>query len=105
LQGLVNIAQYQQNWQKVIELSKVFIGAFPDMWQGYWWLGNAYRYSSEYGHAAEQFETSTCLFPTQHQGLQGKVNIEQHQQNWKKTVDAAQVFVLPFQIFGKGIGG
>lgn len=37
LEGVINVAQSQQNWQAVAELATYFQVRYPHMWQGAWW--------------------------------------------------------------------
>ncbi|MEN8625336.1 polysaccharide pyruvyl transferase family protein [Psychrobacter proteolyticus] len=95
-EGLVNIAQHQQDWNKVIEHAVVFQKKFPDMWHSYWWLGQAYKNLGKYKEAVVQFNILLDRFPKKHQGLEGLVNVSQHRKHWNKVIERALVFQSKF---------
>ncbi len=88
-EGIVNIAQHQQDWQQVVQASQRVIEKFPKIWQGYWYLGYAHKNLAEYPQAEHAFKQLQEQFPNMHQGWEGIINIAQHQQNWQKSLDAS----------------
>lgn len=101
-EGEINIAQHQQNWQRVVELATEFQAAFPQMWQGFWWAGQAHKNLAQYDLAAQQFGLLKEKFPKQHQGLEGEINIAQHQQNWQRVIELATAFQAAFPQMWQG---
>ncbi len=79
----------KHDWQNVIEIGTLFITKFPQLLQGYWWLGHAYKNLAKYDEAEQTFKQLQEKFPNMHQGWAGIVNIAQHQQNWQKSLDAS----------------
>ena len=86
LEGLINVSQHENDWQKTAELSKQFIEQFPHMWQGYWWLGHAHKNLAEYEQAEQQFAHLMKAFPQNHYGIQGLIDTANHQANWQSAL-------------------
>lgn len=86
-QGLISIAQFEKDWKRTAELSKDFIIRFPDMWQGYFWLGKAYENSGLIEQAMETFRKLDTQFPLEKRGLEGLINIEKKNKNWYAVID------------------
>ncbi len=86
LEGLINVSQHENDWQKTAELSKQFIKQFPHMWQGYWWLGHAHKNLAEYEQAEQQFAHLMKAFPQNHYGIQGLIDTANHQANWQSAL-------------------
>lgn len=86
LEGLINVSQHENDWQKTTELSKQFIEQFPHMWQGYWWLGHAHKNLAEYEQAEQQFAHLMKAFPQNHYGIQGLIDTANHQANWQSAL-------------------
>lgn len=86
-QELINISRFEKDWKKTIELSKDFIVRFPDMWQGYFWLGKAYEDSGLIEQAMETFRNLNAQFPLEKRGLEGLINIEKKNKNWYAVID------------------
>ncbi len=101
-EGLVNIAQHQQNRQLIIEQVEVFQDKFPHMWQGFWWAGHAFKDLRQYDKAEQQFQTLIDKFPNIHQGFEGLVNVSQHENDWQKTIELSQQFIKKFPQMWQG---
>lgn len=91
-EGEINIAQHQQNWQRVVELATEFQAAFPHMWQGFWWAGHAHKSLYQYPQALLMFQNLITRFPTFHQGYEGVVNVYEHQNDWQAVLAHALIF-------------
>lgn len=101
-EGMVNIAQHQANWQAVICASEDFRLHFPDMWQSYWWAGQAHKNLGQYDLALAQFQELQARFPNSHLGFEGGVQIAQHQQNWTQVITLGQKFIQRFPNLWQG---
>lgn len=102
VEGLIGITQAQQNWEQTIKLSVIFQKYFPQMWQGYWWLGLAYLELKEWHKAQEVFMVMKKDFPEQHQGFEGEMLLLQRQGNWQTLQHLSQQFVQKFPSFWQG---
>lgn len=101
-EGVVNIAQHQANWQEVIRASEDFRLHFPNMWQSYWWAGQAHKNLGQYDLALAQFQELQARFPYSHLGFEGGVLIAQHQQNWTQVITLGQPFIQRFPNLWQG---
>ena len=96
IEGLVNVSQHQKQWDKVIERATIFQNEFPNLWHSYWWLGEAYKNIAQYKEAVNQFNLLIEKFPKRHQGIEGLVNVSQHQKHWNKVIERSKVFQSKF---------
>lgn len=92
IKGLAEVANQQKNWEKAVKYSICLQKIRPDMWQGYWWSGHAYKNLKEYERAEEYFRLMTEKFPQMHHGLEGMINVAQQQKNWEKVVSRSYQF-------------
>lgn len=101
-EGLVNIAQHQQDKEKILERAKIFQEKFPQMWHSYWWIGHAYKDLCEYDKSVEQFVYLKDNFPNTHYGYQGMIDIANHQNNWQDLFTFSEDYIqaLPKKIDG-----
>lgn len=96
LEGMINVAQSKQQWQKVVDLSAQFQAAHPNMWQGWWWKGQAHRNLQQFDAATSEFFELNQRFPQQHTALEGMINIAQSQQNWEYVIELSEQFKQQF---------
>lgn len=54
------------------------------MWQGYWWVGHAYKHLRKYDKARIEFHRLIELFPDNPKGHEGLVQLAEHRQFSKK---------------------
>ncbi|WP_165474537.1 hypothetical protein [Moraxella caviae] len=64
----------------------------PDMWQGYWWAGQAYKNLNQYDKAEEQFKLMQERLPQLHHGWEGMVNVAQQQGRWEEVISRSYKF-------------
>lgn len=102
VEGLIGITQVQKNWEQTVKLSVIFQKYFPQMWQGYWWLGVAYLELNQLDKAQEVFVAMQKDFSEQHQGFEGEILVVQRQANWQKMVQLSQQLVQKFPSFWQG---
>ena len=92
VQRLAELANSQQNWAKAAIYSVQLQQMKPDMWQGYWWAGQAYKNLKQYDKAEAQFQLMTEKLPHLHHGLEGMVNVSQSQSRWEEVVSRSYKF-------------
>ncbi|MDO4248281.1 MAG: hypothetical protein Q4C79_04850 [Neisseria sp.] len=90
LEGMVSVAQQQNQWEEVISRSYKFREGFPNLWHSYWWAGHAYKNLSLYEEARNEFRLLQKLSPESHRGLEGLVNVYQYEQDWKSAAAFAE---------------
>lgn len=94
--GLAEIAYEMTDWELALSHSMELQTKKSDIWQGYWWAGSAYKNLLQYDKAEEQFHLLNNKLPNLFRGMQGLVNIAQHQKDWGKTIDIAKQFQEKF---------
>lgn len=83
-EGLINIAQHQQNYQQIIERAKNFQQKFPELWHGHWWLGDVYKTLGRYEMAESYFRSLIENIPNHTAGYQGMINLFWDKQEWQQ---------------------
>lgn len=96
VQRLAELANAQQNWAKAALYSIKLQQIQPEMWQGYWWAGQAYKNLKQFDKAEAQFQLMTEKLPHLHHGLEGMVNVAQSQSRWEDVVSRAYTFRKSF---------
>lgn len=89
VQGLTESTSLRKDWRGVLTYSLQLQEKKPDMWQGYWWAGQAYKYLKQYDEAVKQFSVLHQKFPKLHQGLQGLTETAHNAQNWQKMIECS----------------
>ena len=92
VQSLAERANQQQNWEIAATYSIQLQQMKPDMWQGYWWAGHAYKNLRQYDKAERQFKLMTEKLPHLHHGLEGMVNVAQQQNHWEEVISRSYKF-------------
>ena len=95
-QRLAELANTQQDWAKAAIYSVQLQQIKPEMWQGYWWAGQAYRNLKQFDKAEAQFQLMTEKLPHLHHGLEGMVNVVQSQSRWEDVVSRSYTFRKSF---------
>lgn len=86
LEKNVQLAREQKNWLSVIELCTELQRKFPDMWQGFWWQGDAYRQLKQNNLAKKQFDFLKQKFPHLHYGWEGYIKFAEDNQDWQQAI-------------------
>lgn len=84
--GLTEVAYHKKDWQQVLDNGISFQMKRSDMWQSYWWLGQAYKYLKQYDQAEEQFRYLLTHFPKLHLGFQGFTETSTLQKDWQQVI-------------------
>lgn len=92
VQHLAELANQQKNWEKAAAYSIQLQKMKPDMWQGYWWAGQAYKNLKQYDKAEALFQLMTEKLPNLHHGLEGMVNVVQQQGRWEEVISRSYKF-------------
>ena len=92
VQHIAELANSEQNWLKAAVYSEQLQKINPEMWQGYWWAGQAYKNLKQYDKAEEQFKLMTRKLPHLHHGLEGMVSIAQQQGQWEEVISRSYKF-------------
>lgn len=96
IKQLAELANKQEDWGKAAAHSIRLQQVQPDMWQGYWWAGHAYKNLSLYDEARKEFQLLQELLPKNHRGLEGMVNVYQYEQDWKSAAVFAEKLFKKF---------
>ena len=92
IKQLAKLANKQEDWGKAAAHSIRLQQVQPDMWQGYWWAGHAYKNLKQYDKAEEQFKLMSATLPQLHHGLEGMVNVAQQQGRWEEVITRSYIF-------------
>lgn len=94
--GLTETAYENKDWELTISRGLELQTKKADAWQGYWWVGHAYKNLSQYDKAQEQFHLLNQKLPNLYRGLQGLVSITQHLKDWEATISLAKQYQEKF---------
>lgn len=92
IQRLAELANSQQKWAKAASYSIQLQQMKPEMWQGYWWAGQAYKNLKRYDKAEQQFQLMIEKLPHLHHGLEGMVSVAQQQSRWEEVISRSYKF-------------
>jgi len=98
----IEIANQNQNWDYVVSLSAQLIKRKPELWKGYWWKGTSHKNLYQYDKAIETFIQLNDKLPNLHQGLQGLIDVANHQKDWGHAKDLSKLFIKKYPRLWQG---
>ncbi|WP_201578130.1 tetratricopeptide repeat protein [Psychrobacter immobilis] len=93
LTGQIDISNLQKDWSNSITLSKKLVSIHPELWQGYWLLGQAYKNLAQYDKAEATFKCLHERFPKIQGGLKGQIEVSNLQKDWSKSIALSEEFI------------
>ena len=89
------------NYVKVIEVASSILreeGLLSDetIYNALFYNAHAHKNLAHYKDAEIQFNLLIEKFPKRHQGIEGLVNVSQHQKHWNKVIERSKVFKSKF---------
>lgn len=98
--GLVEIAEYQREYETMLDLALQCQKDFPSLWQGYFWAGKAYQYLKDTWLAKEQFELAIAIDPNQVQPYESFFTLSDVSQEDKLSIAQKYKINFPTKWFG-----